>query len=80
METLDEIILLDIYPAREEPIEGVDSQMLLAKIRNNNKSISSRSELPEMIKKKRPGILLSMGAGDIDQLVGPIKEKLTEQE
>ncbi|MBE9483941.1 MAG: UDP-N-acetylmuramate--L-alanine ligase [Bacteroidetes bacterium] len=80
LETLDEIILLDIYPAREEPIEGVDSQMLLAKIRNNNKSISSRSELPEMIKKKRPGVLLSMGAGDIDQLVGPIKEKLTEQE
>ncbi len=80
LETLDEIILLDIYPAREEPIEGVDSQMLLAKIRNNNKSISSRSELPEMIKKKKPGVLLSMGAGDIDQLVGPIKEKLTEQE
>ncbi len=80
LETLDEIILLDIYPAREEPIEGVDSQMLLAKIRNNNKSISSKSELPEMIKKKRPGVLLCMGAGDIDQLVGPIKEKLTEQE
>lgn len=80
LETLDEIILLDIYPAREEPIKGVNSQMLLAKIRNNNKSISSKSELPEMIKKKRPGVLLSMGAGDIDQLVGPIKEKLTEQE
>jgi len=80
LETLDEIILLDIYPAREEPIEGVDSQMLLGKIRNDNKSISSRSELPEMIRKKRPGVLISMGAGDIDRLVGPIKEKLTEQE
>ncbi|MCK4569502.1 MAG: UDP-N-acetylmuramate--L-alanine ligase, partial [Bacteroidales bacterium] len=79
LEKLDEVILLDIYPAREEAIEGIDSRMLLGKIRNSKKSICSKATLPEIIAKKKPEVLLTMGAGDIDQLIEPIKEKLTKQ-
>jgi len=79
LEKLDEVILLDIYPAREEPIEGVDARMLLEKINNEHKSICSKENLSELIKTKNPEVLLSMGAGDIDQQVEPIKEKLTKK-
>ena len=74
LEKLDDIILLDIYPAREEPIKGVNSEMLLDKINNENKSICTRESLLQIIKDKNPGILITMGAGDIDQLIEPIKE------
>ncbi len=75
---LDELILLEIYPAREEPIEGIDAQMLLDMVSIENKSICSKDELPGLIKRKKPQVLLTMGAGDIDRLLEPIKEKLTE--
>jgi UDP-N-acetylmuramate--alanine ligase len=77
LEPLDEIILLDIYPAREEPIKGVDAAMLLEKIRNVNKSIIIREDLAEAIRVKSPEVLLTMGAGDIDKLVPEIKHKLS---
>ena len=74
LEKLDDIILLDIYPAREKPIAGVDSEMLLNKINNKNKIICSSDSLLQTIKDKNPGILITMGAGDIDQFIEPIKE------
>ena len=74
---LDEIILLDIYPARETPIEGVTSSALLDKIKSTNKMLCSKELLVSTILEKQPEILLTLGAGDIDQFVRPIKDCLT---
>lgn len=76
LELLDRVILLDIYPAREKPITGITSRIILEKIENANKTLVSKEELPELIKKEQPEILLSLGAGDIDQLVEPLKKVL----
>lgn len=76
LDLLDELILLDIYPAREEPIEGVDAHLLLSQASMQNKSICSKEKLPAVLKQKQPEVLLTMGAGDIDKLVEPIKEAL----
>jgi len=78
LETLDEIILLPIYPAREIPIEGVSSKLIFDKIQTKNKVICSKSELIETINNSIFEIVLTMGAGNIDQLVNPIKENLTK--
>lgn len=73
---LDEIILLPIYPARELPIPGIDSKMLLSLIQNENKSLVSIDKLPEYLNNKHIEVLLTMGAGDIDTLVEPIEKYL----
>jgi UDP-N-acetylmuramate--alanine ligase len=72
LELLDEIILLDIYPAREEPVEGIDSAMLLNKIRSKNKTMCTKENLVRELIFRDPEVLLTLGAGDIDQLVTPI--------
>lgn len=72
----DELILLDIYPARELPIEGVTSQMLLDKINIKNKMLCSKEELIETLIRRKLEVLVTMGAGDIDQLVEPIEKSL----
>ncbi|MFN4235149.1 MAG: UDP-N-acetylmuramate--L-alanine ligase [Bacteroidia bacterium] len=74
LDTLDECILLDIYPARELPIEGVSSQMILDKMKIKEKKILSKQEVLKYIEKKQPEVLITLGAGDIDQLVEPIKK------
>ncbi len=76
LELLDQIILLPIYPAREEPIEGVDSQMLLDKIKKDYKKLVDKSELLLLIKQLKPEVLLTLGAGDIDRLVAPVKSTM----
>ncbi len=73
---LDEVILLDIYPAREQPIEGVTSGMLLDKITAKSKMICTKQELVPELKKRELEVLLTVGAGDIDMLVEPIKKAL----
>ncbi|MBO3115754.1 UDP-N-acetylmuramate--L-alanine ligase [Winogradskyella sp. DF17] len=73
----DEIILLDIYPARELPIEGVSSAWLLNKIKNPNKQLVNKSELVAVIKESKADIILTIGAGDIGQEVKTIKKALT---
>ena len=71
----DQIFLLPIYPAREAPIEGVDSSVLMQKIKNNNKRIiSSVSELFNFINLDLDMVLLTIGAGDIDQWPKQIKK------
>ena len=70
---LDEIILLEIYPAREKPIEGVTSKMIFDKIENPNKKQVSKTDLPAALQNRTLDVLLTIGAGDIDQLVGPVK-------
>jgi len=75
----DEVILLDIYPARELPIEGVNSQWLLEKITNNNKKLVAKSELISVILNSDAKIIVTIGAGDIGELVKPIKQALHEK-
>lgn len=77
LDLLDEIILLPIYPARELPIKGIDSEMLLRKIKNPNKTLLSKDQLvDELIKNTKLEVLLTLGAGDIDRLVPIIEETL----
>jgi len=77
LELLDELILLEIYPARENPIPGVDSAMLLNKVNLKKKILCTKAGLLTELKTRQPEVLLTMGAGDIDQLVAPIKELYT---
>lgn len=77
LSTADELILLDIYPARELPIEGVDSQMLLNRMTLTNANICGKDSVLELIKSKKPELLLTVGAGDIDTLVEPLKNLLS---
>ncbi len=78
LDMLDECILLDIYPAREKPIDGVTSQMLLGKMESKNKKVLSKMETLEFLKTNRPQVLLTMGAGDVDGLVEPIENILKD--
>ena len=74
---LDAVIMLDIYPAREMPIEGVNAEMILKNITISDKQLASKEELLALIKRRKPEVLLTLGAGDIDQLVPQIKSILT---
>lgn len=76
LEKFDSILLLDIYPAREKPIEGVTSEWLLGKIRNPNKKLVLKENLIDEIKKQNPEVLVTMGAGDIGLEVSHIKREL----
>ncbi|MFH0866583.1 MAG: UDP-N-acetylmuramate--L-alanine ligase [Bacteroidota bacterium] len=73
---LDELILLDIYPARELPIKGITSEMLLRKIKMKNKMVCTKENLIEELIKRKLEVLITIGAGDIDQLVPPIEKSL----
>ena len=73
----DELILLDIYPARESPIEGVNSAWLLGKISIDKKQISAKEKLVGNILKSKAKIIVVIGAGDIGELVENIKNNLT---
>ncbi len=79
LDLLDDIILLDIYPARELPIEDVSSGLILEKMKNKSKQICSKEELTGIINDKEPEILLTIGAGDIDQMVEPIEQLLLKK-
>jgi len=72
LQLLDELLLLDIYPAREKPIQGVSSKALFEKIKLENKYILRSDQVVEFLEKKDVEILLTMGAGDIDRLVDPL--------
>jgi UDP-N-acetylmuramate--alanine ligase len=76
LSTVDEIILLPIYPARELPIEGITSNWLLKKIEQPNKKCLSKSELLHYVQQQKPSLLVMAGAGDIDTLINPVKEIL----
>ncbi|MFO7843136.1 MAG: UDP-N-acetylmuramate--L-alanine ligase [Bacteroidales bacterium] len=74
LDLLDEIILLDIYPAREEPIPGVTSEIILNKIKKSNKILCTKNNVLEILKERKPEVLITLGAGDIDEIVQPIKK------
>jgi len=73
----DEVMLLDIYPARELPIEGVTSAWLLDKMETKNKQVINKSELVSKIKESQAQIVLTIGAGDIGEEVKHIKKALS---
>lgn len=68
----DELILLPIYPAREKPIPGVSSKMILDLAKCDKKQICEKNDLLKLLQKINPELLVTMGAGDIDMLVEPI--------
>jgi len=70
---LDQVVLLDIYPARELPIEGVSSQIIFDKILLKNKIFCKKEELLSVLKNQNIEVLLTLGAGDIDKMVEPIE-------
>ena len=72
----DDLVLLDIYPAREKPISGINSQMLLDLCDNQKKELCSKDELLFVLERKSIDVLLTLGAGDIGSLVQPIKHML----
>lgn len=86
LDLADEVILLAIYPARELPIQGVSSEMVLEKMKNGNKRVLGKEELLDWVKnvykmslnKEFGEVLITAGAGDIDMLVEPIGNELKE--
>ena len=70
---VDELILMPIYPARELPIEGITSELIMSKIKNINVSVLTHSEVIEKLKFEKKGVFITIGAGDIDKLIQPLK-------
>ena len=75
----DEILLLEIYPARELPMEGVNSSWLLSKITNENKKLVTQESLLETFKNSDADVFVTIGAGDIGEQVKTIKDLLYEK-
>ncbi|MCD7976861.1 MAG: UDP-N-acetylmuramate--L-alanine ligase [Tannerellaceae bacterium] len=73
---LDELILLDIYPAREEPLPGITSRTIFDKVTISQKIVCTKEELPDILKDRSLEVVLMLGAGDIDRLVEPVKKIL----
>lgn len=73
---LDEVVLLPIYAAREAPIPGITSEALLAKIETKLKMLATPTEAIQHLSKIRNGVVVTIGAGDIDRIVAPIKTAL----
>jgi UDP-N-acetylmuramate--alanine ligase len=80
LEELDDIILLPIYPAREEPIPGITSKTILHKINKMDKYHVTKEQLFPLLSALQLQLLVTLGAGDIDQLIEPIIELLTDDE
>ncbi|MBS1580576.1 MAG: UDP-N-acetylmuramate--L-alanine ligase [Bacteroidetes bacterium] len=76
---LDELILLDIYPAREEPIPGITSRWMLEYVPMMNKTVCTKENLLPLLRARNVEILLALGAGDIDRLVPGIAALINEQ-
>jgi UDP-N-acetylmuramate--alanine ligase len=76
LDMADEVILLDIYPARELPMEGVTSQIIADRMANPAVTILSKEGLLEFVKRAPLDLFITAGAGDIDKLTGPIKDIL----
>lgn len=75
----DAVLLLEIYPAREKPMEGINAQWLLDKIKNKNKKLVSKEELPKEIKRINAPVNVILGAGDIGEEVNKVVKELTRE-
>lgn len=78
---LDELILLDIYPAREEPIPGVTSEIIFDAVTIPSRKLIRKSELLDLVAKEADKfeVVLMVGAGDIDRLIEPVKQILDKK-
>ena len=80
MSQLDEVILCDIYPAREEPIPGVTSKLIYDHLRKGvKKQLIRKDEVLELVKNRDFDVLMVLGAGDLDNYVPQIKKLLEEK-
>lgn len=77
LSTADELLLLDIYPARELPMEGITSAFLWNKLTLKNSRVLTKEEALAAVEAEQPELLLTVGAGDIDTLIQPLKHILT---
>jgi UDP-N-acetylmuramate--alanine ligase len=80
LDELDEPILLPIYPAREKPIEGVSSEMILERMKSPSRRIMKKEDIPARLDFSKIDVLVTLGAGDIDTLVKPIEEKMKSEQ
>ena len=80
LDQLDECILLDIYPAREQPIPGVTSAMIAGLMKNTNVNLTTKAGLLNILKDKDLEVLMTMGAGDVDTMIEPIRERIMNYE
>ena len=76
---VDKLILLDIYPAREEPIPGVTSEIIFDKVTAPEKVLLKKEELMDYLAKEPLDVLVTFGAGNIDRFIGPITELLRKR-
>ncbi|HOP00167.1 MAG TPA: UDP-N-acetylmuramate--L-alanine ligase [Bacteroidales bacterium] len=79
LDTLDEVIILPVYPAREKPIPGITSGMILDRMKLVSKRLMKMEEIPESIDPARTDLIMTIGAGDIDRLVGPLEKRLGKE-
>jgi UDP-N-acetylmuramate--alanine ligase len=79
LDELDEAILLPVYPAREKPIPGITSGIIFDRMKLQNKRMLMMDEVLDSLDVRKLDVLLTIGAGDIDRLVGPIEEKLKRE-
>ncbi len=79
LDNLDEVILLPVYPAREKPVEGVTSELILNKMKLTEKRLLRKEDIPGKLDVRKLDVLLTIGAGDIDTLVRPIEDKLNNE-
>jgi UDP-N-acetylmuramate--alanine ligase len=78
LSAFDEVILLDIYPARELPMEGITSQWLMEKMTNEHKKLIAKQDLITTILATDASIIVTIGAGDLGEMVPSIKQALDE--
>lgn len=76
LDMADELLMMDIYPARELSIEGVSSDTILSQMQLKDKRLLSRQQIVDYVVEHKPELLLTVGAGDIDQMVEPLKNAL----
>lgn len=79
LSALDKLILLDIYPAREEPIPGVSSEVIFNAVTAPEKVLLKREELMDYLKDEKLDVLVTFGAGNIDRFIEPIRQMLQER-
>lgn len=78
LDMADEVVLLPIYPARELPVEGVTSEMILTKMKLENKQVLGKEAMLDYIKTNKPKLIVMAGAGDIDTLVSKVSKSVSQ--
>ena len=79
LDLLDTAVIIPLYPAREEPMEGVSSEIIFDQMKLNDKHLASKEEVLEMLQNRESDVVLTMGAGDIDRMVKDIVEILKDK-